>query len=154
MRRSIVTFRTADVGERHEIETLLGDTGLPTAGVTPLIASGHVLVAHDPDAGVIGCVAIEPAGEQVLLRSLAVVAGRRGEGLGGHLVDAALATVPPGVEVWALTETATHLLAGHGFRLVDRGAVTGPVTDTELWASACPASAVALRLGAPIGGAP
>jgi amino-acid N-acetyltransferase len=139
-----VTIRSAELGDRDHVIALLDGAGLPTAGVVELIDGGHVLLAADAD--VIGCVALEPVGAQILLRSLAVAPHRRGEGLGRRLVDTALAAAAPDAEVWALTETAEAFLAGHGFHTVDRAAVTGPVTTTGLWATACPASAVALRL--------
>jgi N-acetylglutamate synthase-like GNAT family acetyltransferase len=138
-----VTIRPAGPGDRDPVVGLLDRAGLPTAGIVGLVDDGHVLLAADAD--VVGCVALEPAGTQILLRSLAVAAHRRGEGLGRRLVDTALAAVPPDAEVWALTETAAAFLADHGFTRVDRATITGPVTMTDLWTTACPATAVAMR---------
>jgi amino-acid N-acetyltransferase len=137
---------TARPGDLAAIEDRLVAAGLPVAGVGPLVEAGRVLVARDPAAGIMGCVAVEPAGGQVLLRSLAVSGAHRRAGIGDRLVSAALATVTPGAEVWVLTETAEGFFTGRGFTPVDRRSVTGAVTATELWTTACPASAVALRL--------
>jgi N-acetylglutamate synthase-like GNAT family acetyltransferase len=143
----IPSIRPGAPADLDVVDALLGDAGLPAAGVAQLVARGAVLVADDPVTGVIGCVALEPAGtEQVLVRSLAVAAGHRGEGIGQQLVVAAIDAVPPEREVWALTETAASFLARFGFEVAERAAVTGAVTETDLWTSACPASARALRL--------
>jgi amino-acid N-acetyltransferase len=91
-------------------------------------------------------VAVERFAGQALVRSLVVAADHRRAGVGRRLLDAAVATVPPGVEVWALSETAEDYLVRYGFVAVDRTTAAGPVTASDEWARQCPADAVALRL--------
>jgi amino-acid N-acetyltransferase len=144
LRRLTVPVRTARAGEERAIVALVEEAGLPAGGLAGLVADDQVLVAED-HGRIVGCVALEPAGHQHLLRLLAVTAGRRGEGLGRQLLHAALTRVAGG-DVWTLTETAEGLLVRAGFVPVDRDRVDGPVTGTALWSQLCPATATALHL--------
>jgi amino-acid N-acetyltransferase len=138
-----VTIRTAYTGDEPAVVALVEQAGLPAGGLADLVDGGHVLVAEDHDR-IVGCVALEPAGHQQLLRSLAVAPAHRGAGLGRQLLDAALARSAGG-EVWTLTETAEQLLVRSGFVSVDRDQIDGPVTATALWSQLCPDSATALH---------
>jgi amino-acid N-acetyltransferase len=140
--------RAARPDDEPAVLALVEAAGLPTSGLAALITAGHALVAEHGDA-VIGCVALEPAGAEVLLRSLAVEPILRGQGVGDRLVRGALAGIP-GTEVWALTETAEAFLTRRGFTPVDRQRVTGPVTATGEWSQLCPASATVLHLTTPL----
>lgn len=54
-------------------------------------AGGDVLVARDCTAGVVGCVALEPAGDGVFeLSKMAVAPAQRGRGIGRRLLAAAI----------------------------------------------------------------
>jgi amino-acid N-acetyltransferase len=139
-----VAIRLARDGDAPTVVALVEEAGLPTADLADLVGDGHVLVAED-HGRLVGCVALEPAGHQHLLRSLAVAADRRGEGIGRQLLHAVLAGAGAGDEVWTLTETAEELLVRSGFVPVPRDQVVGPVTGTALWSQLCPATATALR---------
>ena len=91
---------------------------------------------------------MELYGPAALLRSLAVTATRRGEGLGRRLTLAALALARrQGVDrVYLLTETAEGFFARFGFEPVERAAVDPAVKRSVEFTSACPASAVAMML--------
>lgn len=95
---------------------------------------------------VVGCVAVEPYGEAGLLRSLAVDAGRRGEGRGGRLVAAAeRAAAEEGLQVlYLLTTTAAPFFAARGYAPVDRDTVPIAVRQSSEFQSVCPASAACL----------
>src|ERR1700704_5712697 len=67
---------------------LLRAAGLPLDGFAEHFE--HALVA-DEAGGIVGCVALELYGNTALLRSLAVAADHRGEGIGERLASAALA---------------------------------------------------------------
>jgi amino-acid N-acetyltransferase len=153
LRWMTASIRFGHAGDLDDVVVLLGDAGLLPVGVASLLAEGGVFVAVGSGDRVVGCVALEPAGGQVLVRSLAVAEARRGEGVGSRLLVAVLAVVLPDREVWVLTETAEALLGRHGFTPVDRSSVAGPVAETQLWAAACPASATAMRLGPRVGAA-
>jgi N-acetylglutamate synthase-like GNAT family acetyltransferase len=136
-------IRTATSADLPAVLAAVEEAGLPTGGLAPLTAAGHVLVAEH-DGALAGCVAVEPAGHQALLRSLAVVPDHRDRGLGHQLVRAALDHAGD-LDVWALTETASGFLARHGFTAVDRATVTGPVTGTGQWTGLCPTTATVLH---------
>jgi N-acetylglutamate synthase-like GNAT family acetyltransferase len=141
-----VHVRTALAPDLDAVVALLACAGLSTAGVVRLVAAGLVLVAEDLYDGVIGCIAVEPLGDQVLVRCLAVLPTRRNEGIGGRLLTEAVDAVPLHQEIWVLTETAAPFLERHGFEPVAPVLVTGPVTRTQDWASSCPTAATPMRL--------
>ena len=97
---------TATDAQRADVQFLLLDAGLPTAG----LADAQTLIVAVDDGKVVGSVAVErhqdEAGTAYLLRSLAVRPEVRRAGLGQQLVAAALSTVEPGQRVGLLTDTA------------------------------------------------
>jgi amino-acid N-acetyltransferase len=140
-----VAIRRTTAGDGAPVVALVAAATLPVAGVPEAVAAADAWVAEDAGA-IVGCVAVERFAGQALVRSLVVAADPRRAGIARRLLDAAVATVPPGVEVWALTETAEDYLVRYGFVAVDRTTATGPVTGSDEWARQCPAGAVALRL--------
>ncbi len=103
------------------------------------------MIARDGDE-VVGSAALEPYGAAALLRSVAVDARLRGEGLGQRLTRAALDLARDrGVAtVYLLTETAADFFARFGFHAIDRSAVDAAVQQSVEFTSACPASAQVL----------
>ena len=99
------------------------------------------------DGAVLGCAAVEPYGAAALLRSVAVAANRRGEGIGRHLVDAAEDVARSGgaTELILLTETAEAWFTWLGYATIDRASVPGAVARSIEFETACSASAVAMR---------
>lgn len=91
---------------------------------------------------------LEPAGRDALLRSLAVRAGRRGEGLGAELLRflVARARADGHAALWLLTEGADAYFARHGFRRVARDAAPAAIARTRQFAALCPADAVCMTL--------
>jgi UDP-N-acetylmuramate: L-alanyl-gamma-D-glutamyl-meso-diaminopimelate ligase len=92
------------------IGALLDAAGLPRLDFESRL--GDFLVVRS-QGRVIGCVGLEIHGEACLLRSLAVVPERRGEGLGWVLVDAALGRARGRGcrRAFLFTETAAHFFA-------------------------------------------
>lgn len=115
---ALVPTTSADV---PEVKKLLARVKLPTNGVPDDLADLWAL--KDSGGQVVGCVALEVYGDTALLRSLAVHAERRGEGLGWVLADMALARARQrGLRrVCLLTEHATDFFAEKfGFQPVPR----------------------------------
>ncbi|MCB9832599.1 MAG: GNAT family N-acetyltransferase [Planctomycetes bacterium] len=110
----IVTIGPAKPGDAATIAAFLEAQGLPGAGVADHL--GDFILARD-DGRLVACVGLERHAEQALLRSLAVLPGHRGRGLGRRLAREALdRAARKGVErVWLMTETAIGLFASMGF---------------------------------------
>ncbi|HXH07231.1 MAG TPA: putative metal-dependent hydrolase [Vicinamibacterales bacterium] len=117
--------------------------GLPTAGV--LEALPHMVVARR-NGRIVATAAVEPHGEAVLLRSVAVDASSRGQGLGCRIVTRALerAARRGARAAYLLTETADAFFARLGFVPVERSAVPDGVRASVEFASACPRTARAM----------
>lgn len=124
------------------IETLLRESGLPVTGARDHL-DDFLVVGLDQ---ILGCVGLERFGSTGLLRSLAVSAGQRGNGLGRALVDACLshARASSITTLVLLTETAESFFSRLGFRRVDRSEVPDAVRASAEFRGACPASAVAM----------
>jgi len=127
-----------------EILTLLKQSALPTAGIERHIET--TLVARVASA-LTGCAAVEVYGEAGLLRSVAVDAGHRGEGLGEALTKAALELARKrGVRnIYLLTTTARHFFPRFGFTAIPRAELDPALEQSEELRGACPASALAMR---------
>ena len=86
---------------------------------------------------------LEPLGEHVLVRSIAVLPAFRGKGIGRNIVPLLLyrAYRSGARTAWLLTDTAAPFFEKIGFRVVDRQAAPAAVLATRQAASLCPASA-------------
>lgn len=132
-------------GARYEAaKKLLEVAGLPVADVTP--GAVTLMVALEGES-VIGCIGLETAGEFGLLRSLAVDANRRGQGLARAMYASILPTARQRAytELYGLTNTAEGLLKKLGFEETPREDVPGPVRATAQFSSLCPASTRVFR---------
>jgi amino-acid N-acetyltransferase len=131
--------------ELTAVVALLTHSRLPEAGLTEHVDS--LLVAREGDR-VVGCAALEVYGEQALLRSVAVDESMRGRGLGRDLTRAALELAEGrGVlTVYLLTETAAGFFPRFGFAVVDRASVSGAVTSSAEFTTACPSTATVMAL--------
>jgi N-acetylglutamate synthase-like GNAT family acetyltransferase len=138
---------TAEPADRPGILTLLERCGLPLAGAGEPGTVFHL--ARSRSSGeIVGCVGIEPHGEEALLRSLAVAPAARGRGLGELLAAEGieLARALRARRVWLLTTTAERFFPRFGFAPVERAALPAALEASEELRGACPASAVAMRL--------
>ena len=126
-------------------EGLLRASGLPVAGFAEHFA--HALVAEEAGGGVVGCVALELYGDTALLRSLAVAANRRGEGIGERLAAAALADakLSGARDVYLLTQTAEGFFPRFGFAVEERALAPEVLGRSEEFRGACCPSAVLMR---------
>ena len=143
---SEAALRPARTADLPAIERLLTQSGLPLAGVADAIDG--FLVAESGGA-LIGVAGLEIRSSTALLRSVAVAPDWRSRGVGGalvrRLIDGAAAR---GLRsLYLLTTTAEHYFPGFGFVPITREQVPAEMRETEEFASACPATAVAMSLG-------
>lgn len=139
----------ATTDDLDAIHGLLLAAGLPVDGLAEHIETA--LVVRDVGA-VVGCVALELYDDAALLRSLAVAAHRRAEGIGSHLTAAALALARGRgvVAVYLLTMTAPQFFERKfSFRPVARDGVPDSVQGSVEFVRACPRSAQAMRRNIP-----
>jgi len=95
---------------------------------------------------IVGTAALELYGGSALLRSVAVAAALRGQGLGQRLTTAALDLArKSGVRtVYLLTETAGAFFPKFGFKTIERRDVDPAVQVSQEFTTACPASAMVM----------
>lgn len=139
------TIVPLDSARYGEVAVLLTSLGLPTAGLPDHLSTA--LVALDGDS-IVGCAALELYGKDALLRSVAVAAASQGLGIGNALFEAiiGLAKEKGVAQIYLLTETASDYFARRGFVAVERDHVPDSVQKSVEFTSACPASALAMRL--------
>ena len=114
----------------------LRSKGLPDPG------DGRYFIAHE-HGGLAGYVGLEGEGRDLLLRSLVVLAGLKGQGLGSRILTAAEAVTRDlgGERVHLLTTTAEPFFARNGYRAADRPTAPEAIRRTREFAGLCPASA-------------
>ncbi len=123
-------------GDLDAIETLLAASGLPLEGVRD--ATRFLVIRQGPD--LVACCGLEVHGASCVLRSLAVTPGSRGQGLGHLLIRSTidLAREAGCADAYLLTNTIESVVAGYGFRPVERGEIPAePLRSREFAISAC-----------------
>jgi amino-acid N-acetyltransferase len=145
MNVAIVPAANADL---PAVLDLLQRTKLPRAEIERLVPT--ILVAREGER-IVGCAALEPYGSAALLRSVAVEPSSRGLGLGQQITRAALDLARTrGIKtLYLLTETAAEFFPRFGFHTVPRKEVDPAVQRSIEFTSACPESALAMRLDLP-----
>lgn len=135
----------ATASDLPAILALLAQSGLPQDGMLEHVEMA--LIARDADA-VVGSAALEIYGSAALLRSVAVAAPLRGQGLGQQLTVAALNLARERGVTWVylLTETAANFFPRFGFQPITRAEVDPAVQRSVEFTSACPDSALAMVL--------
>jgi amino-acid N-acetyltransferase len=125
------------------IVSLLEHSGLPRAEIEQHLDAA--VVVRD-GTRLVGSAAVELYGAAGLLRSVAVAAEQRGQGLGRRLTNAALELARRrGVRhLYLLTETAAEFFPRFGFRTIPRTAVAPTVQQSIEFTRACSASALAM----------
>jgi len=124
---------------------LLQQSVLPTVGLLDHLST--ILVARE-DGEVVGSAALECYGSVALLRSVAVVATKRHQGLGERLTSASLELAQSqGItDVYLLTETAQHYFPRFGFHAITRQVVDSAIHQSVEWTSACPNTAQVMHI--------
>ena len=137
------SIRRAVPDDWRQIEALLVAAALPLDGAREAFHTGFVA---EIDGHIVGTAALELFDTAALLRSVAVEATRRGEGLGRRLVDAAVANARDRhlSSVFLRTTTAPSFFTRCGFVMTARSDVPASVQQSVEFHSACPASATDL----------
>lgn len=142
-------IRAARPEDIDAVEALLRDEHLPVEGIREQF--GNFLVAEGTysqrvPAAPIGAIGLELYGTSALVRSAVVDSAWRGRGVGGALVDKAIAAARArGVgALYLLTTTAEPFFSTLGFRVVSRDEVPAHVKQSVEFVSACPASATVM----------
>jgi amino-acid N-acetyltransferase len=131
--------RPHDVAEALD---LLRRSDLPVTDVAD--RWGHYFVVREDDGRVVGVGGLELYGEDGLLRSLAVEADYRGQGLGASLVEAICARAQRldlGV-VYLLTTDADRYFARLGFEAHPRDEAPEGIRESWEFKIGCPSTAV------------
>jgi amino-acid N-acetyltransferase len=108
---------------------------------------GHYFVVREDDGRVVGVAGLELHGEDGLLRSVAVDADYRGQGLATALVEAVLeraARVGLGC-VYLLTATARDYFARRGFADCARDEAPPAIRESWEFRTGCPSTAAFMK---------
>jgi amino-acid N-acetyltransferase len=140
---SMLRIRSAVPADLARIEALLGDNGLPLAGVRESLDS---FVVAESAGALVGVGGLQLCCDDALLRSVAVAQHARGSGVGRAIVTRLIADAEArGLRgLYLLTETAERYFPSFGFTKITRADVPAPVQATEEFTSACPQSATVM----------
>lgn len=135
----------AEPDDEGTIRLLLSQAELPHEDLEPDHLE-HFLVIREATGTVIGVIGLEPAGQDALLRSLAVSSTSRGQGL-GKLLTASIEEHARELGVrrlYMLTTTADKFFDRFGYRRIPRESVPEAIASTREFASLCPSTAVCM----------
>ncbi len=141
-----VRIERAAAGDLPFVLSLLEECGLPVEGVREHFSRYFVARIEDER---IGCVGMEVYGDQVLLRSLAVVRRERNAGVGAALLSRAIeeARRAGGRTAWGLTTFGKKgLFDRFDFGVVPRPAAPAALARSSQFRGVCPESAVLIAL--------
>jgi len=138
-----VLLHPATFTERTAVVELLNALHLPATDLPQTLDNFIIIKNADK---IIGTCGLEVYGEVALLRSLAVVPDKEGQGLGGTLLQATLelAQEKDVQQVYLITSTAAAFFAKRGFTQVERSFVPEAIQNTSQYSSVCPASATVM----------
>jgi amino-acid N-acetyltransferase len=108
---------------------------------------GHYFVVREDDGRVVGVAGLELHGEVGLLRSVAVDADYRGQGLAAALIEAVVQRADRvGLRaVYLLTTTARDYFARRGFADCPREAAPPTIRESWEFRAGCPSSAALMQ---------
>lgn len=134
----------AQAADLTEIRALLAASGLTGEDLTPAHLGSFWIRRDAP--GIVGVVGLEPRGRAALVRSLAVRADGRGQGLGAALLAHAESQAGAlGVEtLYLLTTTGETFFAAHGYAVTPRETAPPQIQATAEFAGLCPSNSVCM----------
>jgi amino-acid N-acetyltransferase len=137
-------FESAVPGDEPQVRQLLAGCELPDEDITASHLQHFLVVRHEKNlAGVIG---LELLGQCALLRSLAVEAHVRGQGIATRLVEKVeeYARSHDVESLYLLTTTAAGFFGKHGYRTTDRNNVPTVLKETAEFKNICPTTAICM----------
>lgn len=140
----MVTIRPATPADEAAVAALLRESALVPLGEF----AEQYAVAVEAAGAVAGVAGVEVYAGDGLLRSVAVAADRRSQGLGAKLVQDRIAWARARRlrALYLLTTTAESYFARLGFARIAREDAPPAVAASHEWAAACPASSAAMRM--------
>jgi protein-tyrosine-phosphatase/N-acetylglutamate synthase-like GNAT family acetyltransferase len=140
---AVPRLQTATAEDAESIRILLERAGLPTSDLTS--SKPEFIVAYE-DAELIGAGALQRFETIALLRSVAVAASRRGDGIGRLIVQELerRARAAHVTQLVLLTQTAQRFFEHQGFRAIERQSVPEAVQASEEFRLLCPTSATCM----------
>ncbi len=139
-----IDYGPAAAAELGPIRALLERVHLPAQDVG---SPNQTFLVARSGGELVGCIALERYGDDVLLRSLAVVPRLQGAGVGKALYRRALADAErSGTRaLYLLTTTAERFFTRAGFRRIDRSSAPAAIAASLEFRTLCPASAVCMQ---------
>ncbi len=134
-------------GSDLDLRQALVSADLPTDDIEDEGRIFFRIVSDDSQA--VGFAGLEACAGDQLLRSVVVLPGLRGKGLGSAAVSAVLENVEPGSNVFLATTNASSFFARLGFIQVQRENLPATVLATRQLSSLCPSSATIMKLVRP-----
>lgn len=131
-------------GSDIDLRQALVSADLPTDDIEDEGRTFFRILSDDSQA--VGFAGLEACDGDQLLRSVVVLPGLRGKGLGSAVVAAVVAHVEPGSDVFLATTNASSFFARLGFIQVQRENLPAAVLATRQLSSLCPSSATIMRL--------
>ncbi|WP_414470173.1 arsenic resistance N-acetyltransferase ArsN2 [Methanobacterium sp. ACI-7] len=136
-----ITF--AGLKDEEAIKKLLSEALLPYYDISDHI--NNFLLASKDDV-IVGVLGVEIHGKSALLRSLAVIHSKQGEGIGKFLYEKMeIHASSKGIkELYLLTTTADLFFENLGFKKIARDEVADAIKNTKEFKDICPVSAVCM----------
>ena len=144
------SIRRATQDDAGAIQRVLAGADLTIAGVAEIMRehAGDFFVAESSGAQrqIVAVSGLDVRGDMAVLRSVAVHPDWRGRGVGQAVVRQAIADADArGIHaLYLLTVTAERFFPRFGFERVERARIPHAIAETVEFASACPATAVAM----------
>jgi amino-acid N-acetyltransferase len=142
--RNGIQFEKAQAVDEEAIRELLRTSKLPYEDVHAHI--GSFLIARS-SGQFVGCVGLERAGRTALLRSLAVDAAFRGQGIGNTLCARVMEDARKDglTDLYLLTTSEEYFFAKLGFVKQSRESAPPEIQATAQFTELCPASAILMK---------
>jgi N-acetylglutamate synthase-like GNAT family acetyltransferase len=137
-------IRPAQLHDQKNLRTLLSGFKLPLDGVEET----KLWVLQSSNGEVVGVAGLEVYDNQGLLRSVAVIKSMRNQGYGTSLANYVIGEAKKSrvQDLFLLTTTTPAFFKKLGFKEESREKVAGSITSSVEFKSACPKTAILMRL--------
>ena len=140
-----LTFSFATERDEKEIREFLFSAGLPNEDIGTHLR--HFIIVRNGEK-LAGCIGLERAGSDALLRSLAVLPDLRSKGIGTELCRRVTehAQQLGYRSIYLLTETAEKYFSTLGYQKIDREHAPDGIKQTEEFRALCPDSSILMKI--------